>query len=83
MGLFDGNPSSADLAELFDLPLLLVVDASAMAQTFAAIVHGLKTFRSTLSVTGVVANKVASAGHGALLVTGLPDNLPLLVLSKC
>ncbi len=82
MGLFDGNPSSADLAELFGLPLLLVVDASAMAQTFAAIVHGLKTFRSTLSVTGVVANKVASAGHGALLVTGLPDNLPLAHFSK-
>lgn len=77
MGLFDGNPSSADLAEVLGLPLLLVVNASAMAQTFAAIIHGLATYRNSLSVAGVVANQVASAGHGKLLEAGLPDDLPL------
>ncbi len=82
MGLFDGNPSSADLAELFGLPIVLVIDASAMAQTFAAIVHGLKTFNSTLSVAGVIANQVASVGHGQLLLSSLPDDLPLAYFSR-
>ncbi|MFX8102662.1 hypothetical protein ABTK91_20085, partial [Acinetobacter baumannii] len=45
MGLFDGDPSSADLAAAFGLPLVCVIDASAMAQTFAAIATGLARFR--------------------------------------
>ena len=43
MGLFDGEPSSADLARAFGVPVLAVVDASAMAQTFGALAHGLAT----------------------------------------
>ena len=43
MGLFDGSPSSADLAIAFDLPVLAVIDGSAMAQTFGALAHGLAT----------------------------------------
>ena len=34
MGLFDGDPSAADLAQRFGLPVLAVIDASAMAGTF-------------------------------------------------
>ncbi|HET9108878.1 MAG TPA: hypothetical protein VFN79_16990 [Steroidobacteraceae bacterium] len=41
MGLYDGTPSSADLARLFGLPVLAVIDAEAMAQTFGAIAYGL------------------------------------------
>src|SRR4051812_20910775 len=37
MGLFDGTPSGADLARHFKLPILTVIDASAMAGTFGAI----------------------------------------------
>src|SRR5690606_11587331 len=58
MGLHDGDPSSADLAQVFGLPLLLVIDASAMAQTFGALVHGLSTYREDLRVHGVIANRV-------------------------
>lgn len=78
MGLFDGTPSSADLAELFGVPVLAVVDASAMAQTFAAIVHGLASFRSTLPFAGVLANGVAGAYHQSLLTGGLSGHTPLL-----
>lgn len=67
MGLFDGDPSSADLARLFGVPILAVVDGSAMAQTFGAIVHGLATYRSDLQFAGVVANRVGSAYHAELL----------------
>jgi cobyrinic acid a,c-diamide synthase len=82
MGLFDGEPSSADLAELFGLPVLPVIDAAAMAQTFAAVLHGLATFRPSLTVAGAVANRVASARHADLLRTGLPAGLQLASLPR-
>lgn len=78
MGLFDGTPSSADLAELFGVPVLAVVDASAMAQTFAAIAHGLASFRPALPFAGVLANGVAGAYHQRLLTGGLSSHTPLL-----
>ncbi|CAI8792538.1 cobyrinate a,c-diamide synthase [Methylocaldum szegediense] len=73
MGLYDGEPSSADLAVLYGIPVLAVVDASAMAQTFAAVAHGLATFRDELRFFGVLANRVGSAGHAEMLRTALPD----------
>ena len=75
MGLFDGTPSSADLAELFDIPVLALIDASAMAQTFGAIAHGLAHYRPSLPFAGVVANRVASQGHGEMLAESLPDSV--------
>ena len=51
MGLYDGNPSSADLARLFNIPVVAVIDASAMAQTFGALAYGLANYqpRSTFA----------------------------------
>src|SRR5579883_2995424 len=48
MGLFDGKPSSADLAECFGIPVVVVIDAGSMAQTFAAVGQGMVSFRPTL-----------------------------------
>jgi cobyrinic acid a,c-diamide synthase len=67
MGLFDGQPSSADLAARFGLPVLAVIDASAMAQTFGAIAHGLTSYRGDIQVAGVIANRVAGPGHAEML----------------
>ncbi len=75
MGLYDGEPSSADLAIAFGLPVLLVVDASAMAQTFGAVCHGLATYRPGVRVAGAIANRVAGAGHGGLLQESLPPGI--------
>ncbi len=75
MGLFDGTPSSADLAERFGIPLLAVIDAAGMAQTFGALVHGLASYRPGLSLIAAVANQVASAGHAAMLAESLPDTV--------
>ncbi len=72
MGLFDGTPSAADLARTFGLPVLAVIDAAAMAQTFAAVAHGLATFQADLPFSGVLANRVGSARHGEMLRTSLP-----------
>lgn len=76
MGLFDGNPSGADLAELFGIPVLAVIDATAMAQTFGALAYGLKHYRNTLPFAGVIANRIASTGHGEMLAESLPDDIP-------
>jgi cobyrinic acid a,c-diamide synthase len=67
MGLHDGTPSSVDLALHFGLPVLAVIDATAMAQTFGAIAHGLATYRPGLKLAGVLANRVGSAGHAQML----------------
>lgn len=72
MGLFDGEPSSADLAIRFGLPVLAVIDASAMAQTFGALVQGLATYRGDLELAAVLANRVGSAGHAAMLEGSIP-----------
>ena len=71
MGLFDGEPSAADLAQRFGLPVLAVIDASAMAGTFGALTWGLQTYREGLRFAGVLANRVASPGHAEMLQTSL------------
>ncbi|MES2510512.1 MAG: cobyrinate a,c-diamide synthase [Pseudomonadota bacterium] len=73
MGLFDGDPSAADLAARFGLPVLAVIDASAMAGTFGALAWGLQTYREGLRFAGVLANRVASPGHADMLKAGLRD----------
>lgn len=77
MGLYDGEPSSADIAEHFGLAVAVVIDASAMAQTFAALAHGLLRFRP-LRIGGVVANRVAGDRHAAMLAEGLAADVPIL-----
>jgi len=49
----------------------LVIDGSAMAQTFGALALGLKQYRPTLSLHGVLANRVAGTGHAAMLAESL------------
>ncbi|MDT7836132.1 cobyrinate a,c-diamide synthase [Aquabacterium sp. OR-4] len=81
MGLYDGQPSAADLARRFGLPVLAVVDAGAMAGTFGAIVHGLRHWPgpgrdaqaapAPLPWAGVLANRVGSARHAAMLAEAL------------
>lgn len=78
MGLYDGDPSAADLAERFGLPVLAVIDASGMAQTFGALAHGLASYRQGVRLAGVIANRVGSAGHGAMLATSVPDGVQWL-----
>jgi len=75
MGLFDGDPSTADLATTFGIPVLAVIDASAMAQTFAAIAYGLTNYRQDVPVAGVFANRIGSERHYQMLIDALPDNL--------
>jgi cobyrinic acid a,c-diamide synthase len=75
MGLFDGTPSSADLATTFGVPVLAVISAKAMAQTFGAVAFGLAQFRPQVPFYGVLANRVGSARHAQMLEEALPPEL--------
>jgi len=81
MGLFDGfdgksnRGSTAEMAKWLGLPVILVVDASAMARSVAALVLGFLRFDPKLRIAGVIFNRVAGEGHLAYLrdaMTSLP-----------
>ena len=78
MGLFDGSPSSADLADHFGLPIVTVIHARGMAQTVAAVALGLAHYRPSLTTLGVVANGLGSEHHRQLIETALAPDTPLL-----
>jgi cobyrinic acid a,c-diamide synthase len=73
MGLFDGasptgdQGSTAEMAKWLGAPVVLVVDASGMARSLAALVAGFTTFDRQLRVAGVICNRVGSRGHLELL----------------
>ena len=74
MGLYDGaadgSGSTADLAALFGLPVVLVVDAARQAQSVAALVRGFRD-HGPARIAGVILNRVASDRHAAMLEASL------------
>jgi len=75
MGLHDSHPSGAELARRLGLPILLVVDAQAMAGSFGAVCWGLKHYREGAPISAVLANRVGSAYHAELCHASLPEEL--------
>ena len=77
MGLFDGSRkmegSSADIARLLQMPVLLVLNAKAMAYSAAAILYGLKNFCSDIRIAGVIFNFVESNSHYRFLQEACED----------
>jgi len=69
MGLYDGYDgkteagSTAQMAKLIGLPVVLVVDAASMARSAAALVQGFENFDSELEFSGVIFNNLGSARH--------------------
>jgi len=78
MGMFDGDPSSADLAATFNIPMAIVMDVKGMAQTAAAIAMGLANYRDDVVVAGLIANSCSTERHRQLIEEALPESLPLL-----
>ncbi len=82
-GLFDGGDvngtfSSSQLARSLQAPLILVIDATKMTRTVAAIVHGCATFEPELNLAGIILNRTAGERHRRILrqsiehYTGIP-----------
>ncbi len=100
MGLFDGVDgtseagSTAQMAKLLGLPVLLVVDASKMSRSFAALVKGFIEFDPGLNFCGIVANNIGSKRHldylrgslsvvpGIKLLGGIPREIGLKIPSR-
>ncbi len=84
MGLFDGLPAggrsrgaAADLAARFGLPVVLVLDATGVTQSAAAVARGFAAHDPAVRITGVILNRVASERHrayvaDAIIAGGLP-----------
>ncbi len=82
MGMFDGEPSSADLAATFGIPMAIVMDVKGMAQTAAAVALGLARFRDDVQIAGLIANRCGSERHAQLIRDALPTDIPLLASLK-
>ena len=86
MGLFDGSSpvndigSTAELAKQLQAPVLLVIDASAMARSVAAMVSGYAKFDSALRIAGVLFNRVGSDGHYRLLKDAVEQQTDVAVV---
>ena len=77
MGLHDNQPSSAEFAQRFNIPVLLLMNVAKYAQTAAAIVHGLLHYPTTaaqpFTLYGVMGNRVGSDNHHRILEETLGD----------
>lgn len=78
MGLYDGQPSSAELARRLGVSVAAVIDGNAMAQTFGAVALGLRAYDPQVRFHGVLANRVGSAAHAAMLAESLSSLSPPL-----
>jgi cobyrinic acid a,c-diamide synthase len=84
MGLFDGSEgksdrgSTAEMAKFLQLPVVLVIDASAMARSAAALIHGYATFDPALRVAGVILNNVGGDVHADMIRDAVDGAVPIL-----
>jgi cobyrinic acid a,c-diamide synthase len=69
MGLYDGRSgateegSTAEMTKQLGLPVIIIVDAAAMARSAAAMILGYRQFDTKVRLTGVIFNRVAGTGH--------------------
>ena len=84
MGLFDGAPpdgkgSTAHLATILNLPIILILDASSQAQSVAALTLGFQKLDPNIKISGIILNKVGSDKHKRILTNALkPLGIPIL-----
>src|SRR3989442_1506361 len=77
MGLFDGRSGAADeastaaVARLLDVPVVLVLDAARASRTVGAVGLGLSLADPGLRVAGAILNRVASERHRVACAEGL------------
>ena len=84
MGLYDGSDgagdqgSSAEMARLLGVSVVLVVDVWTMARSAAAVIHGYRTFDPGVRVVGVILNNVAGQAHADIVRAAVDGAVPVL-----
>jgi cobyrinic acid a,c-diamide synthase len=86
-GLFDsfdetGVGSTAAVARTLDAPILLVVNATRIGRSAAAIVHGCQTFEPGTNIAGVILNNVAHGRHEARTRQAIESHCHIPVLGS-
>jgi cobyrinic acid a,c-diamide synthase len=66
MGLYDGldtHATTAEIARLLNIPILLAVNTSRMTSSIAAMVKGYQLFQTNIKIAGVILNYVSGMRH--------------------
>lgn len=84
-GLYDcidtkGETSTAELAKLLGLPVILCIDATKTTRTMAAVVGGIAAFDPGVNIVGVVLNRVAGKRHQSILTRSIEEYTGIPVL---
>lgn len=77
MGMFDGfdkmKGSSADIARVLNIPVVLLVNAASTAYSVVATIYGFVNFNPTIKIAGIIFNRVASQNHFLILKKACED----------
>ena len=86
MGMFDGalggkrETSSAYIAKLLNISVILVLDVARMAQSAAALIHGFSTFDKAIKIKGVVLDRVAGTSHRKAIKNTMEKNMEIPIV---
>lgn len=86
MGLFDGldanglEGSTAQIAKILNIPVILIVDAKSMAGSAGAVVYGFENYNKDVHIAGVIFNNVGSENHYRILKEAVEDRCKATVL---
>ena len=86
MGLFDGvdakglEGSTAQIAKILNAPVILIIDAKAMAGSAGAVVYGFENYDKDVRIAGVIFNNVGSENHYRILKESVEHRCKATVL---
>ncbi|MFF5995693.1 cobyrinate a,c-diamide synthase [Lysinibacillus sp. KU-BSD001] len=86
MGLYDGKSpladtgSTAEISQLTNSPVILIVNAASMARSVAAIVKGFQVLNENVHIAGIIANKLGSKSHFDIVKAAIEQecNVPVI-----
>jgi cobyrinic acid a,c-diamide synthase len=85
MGLYDGldsHSTTAEIARLFGISILLVVNTSRMTGSIAAMVTGYQQFQKEITIAGVILNYVSGPRHEKKLRDAVEEHCGIPVLGS-
>ncbi|MBW1679808.1 MAG: AAA family ATPase, partial [Deltaproteobacteria bacterium] len=77
-----GSHSTASLAKLLDVPLILVIDCTKVTRTVAALVLGCQKMDPELRIKGVILNQIAGDRHASIIRSSIEQNCRIPVLGE-